>query len=323
MAQKSIMILIIFILLVIDARTFAFARAVAQLSLFPIAMSANSKNSSSALLAAGLPERWSAPAPSRPPEERTVTSNKTIFSSVKMGYEIGVDFSIAETRVLIKSTHTDKKKPTVDLDLPYSSIDAISYQPAARRRWIEGVVDGAVFTPAVGAVVAATKNISHWLAIEYRDKETKQVAILRLDKSEYRNLLSALAARSGKNITSLNANTRSLILPASDSRNVDELVPYGTERIAAALKPAMESQGCKVTKEKSNQIECKRPFLPWGNNSERTGSGGEKVTARFNAKGGKTRVRIWTGKGFVGRWVKKNWSTPIYQEMLKNLEKQD
>jgi hypothetical protein len=37
--------------------------------------------------------------------------------------------------------------------------------------------------------------------------------------------------------------------------------------------------------------------------------------------GDQTRVRIWTGKGFSGRGGKKNWSMPIYQEMLKGLGK--
>jgi hypothetical protein len=41
----------------------------------------------------------------------------------------------------------------------------------------------------------------------------------------------------------------------------------------------------------------------------------------LKAKGDQTRVRIWTGKGFEGRVNKKNWSTPIYQGMMKILEK--
>jgi hypothetical protein len=78
--------------------------------------------------------------------------------------------------------------------------------------------------------------------------------------------------------------------------------------------------GCNVTKA-MDQVECKRPWAKGRKDTERTGSGGEKVTAKLRTEGEQTRVRIETEKGFVGRMVKKNWSTPIYQETLKSLQK--
>jgi len=50
------------------------------------------------------------------------------------------------------------------------------------------------------------------------------------------------------------------------------------------------------------------------------GSGGEKVKVKLSAKGSETRVKISTGKGFVGRVGKKNWSTPIFDEMMRILK---
>ncbi len=44
-------------------------------------------------------------------------------------------------------------------------------------------------------------------------------------------------------------------------------------------------------------------------------------TGTLEAQGAKTHVRIWTGKGFAGRVGKHNWSTPIYEEMMKTLQK--
>ena len=44
------------------------------------------------------------------------------------------------------------------------------------------------------------------------------------------------------------------------------------------------------------------------------------MTVKLSAKGSETRVEIKTGKGFVGRVGKKNWSTPIFDEMMKTLK---
>lgn len=65
--------------------------------------------------------------------------------------------------------------------------------------------------------------------------------------------------------------------------NVDEVVPFAMEQVVAALKPAMESESCKVTEATASRIECKRPRVhaTWSNG----GSGGESVTATLEAKG--------------------------------------
>lgn len=102
------------------------------------------------------------------------------------------------------------------------------------------------------------------------------------------------------------------------SVNVDELVPFAMDKVMAALKPAMESQNCNVSSSTAERIECKRPrdYHSGGRGS----SGGESVTAVLEAKGNETQVRITTGLGYYGRMVKKNYSTPVYEEMMKNLQ---
>ena len=69
-------------------------------------------------------------------------------------------------------------------------------------------------------------------------------------------------------------------------------------------------------KDKDDQMVCER-----GRNENRAGQGcgGEKVTAKFDTEGSSTRVKIETGKGFVGVACKKNWSTPMFTQMIKNL----
>jgi len=103
------------------------------------------------------------------------------------------------------------------------------------------------------------------------------------------------------------------------SVDVDEAVPSAIDKVMAALKPAMESQECHVTAESADRIECKRPR---GHTSaEHSGYGGESVTAVLEARGDKTRVVITTGLGFYGRLGKRNYSTPIYEVMMRNLQK--
>ena len=103
------------------------------------------------------------------------------------------------------------------------------------------------------------------------------------------------------------------------SVDVDEVIPFAMDKAMAALKPAMESEGCNVTAESAGRLECKRSR--GRTSSEHSGYGGESVTAVLEAQGDKTHVVITTGLGFYGRLGKRNYSTPIYEEMMKNLQK--
>jgi len=99
------------------------------------------------------------------------------------------------------------------------------------------------------------------------------------------------------------------------SKDVDQVVPYSMDKVLEAFKLAMATYGCEIKQEKADSLECTRSrhlgvFV---------GSGGEKVTVKLKPKGAETQAIVTTGKGFVGRVGKKNWSTPIFNEMLKNL----
>lgn len=106
--------------------------------------------------------------------------------------------------------------------------------------------------------------------------------------------------------------------PSKGSKDVDQVVAYPMAKVLDAAKQATATYGCdsKKDKEKADYLECTRDrhigvFV---------GSGGEKVTVKLSEKGNETRVEIKTGKGFVGRVGKKNWSTPIFNEMMKSLK---
>lgn len=104
--------------------------------------------------------------------------------------------------------------------------------------------------------------------------------------------------------------------PTEGSKDVDQTVAYAMDKVLESAKLALATYGCDVKKEKPDYLECTRSR----HTGVFVGSGGEKVTVRLTAKGDETRVEIKTGKGFVGRLGKKNWSTPIYEEMVKALK---
>lgn len=101
------------------------------------------------------------------------------------------------------------------------------------------------------------------------------------------------------------------------AETVDEVIPFELTKVAAALKPAMESQNCNVKEATDTRIVCKRSRV--SATFTKPGSGGESVTAILEANGDRTHVVISTGKGYVGRLGKQNWSVPIYEQLTKNL----
>ena len=108
------------------------------------------------------------------------------------------------------------------------------------------------------------------------------------------------------------------LAPQARTVEVNELVPFPAEKISTALKTAMESNNCNVKEATAERIECKRP-RDYHYDTSRS-SGGEVVTATLEAQGAETRVHISTGKGFYGRLVKQDWSSRIYEEMVRNLQ---
>jgi hypothetical protein len=99
------------------------------------------------------------------------------------------------------------------------------------------------------------------------------------------------------------------------SKNIDEIVQHPMDAMHRALKSGMETYGFEIKKERPDYIE--------GTRSRKigvfVGSGGEKVTIKLSAEKNGTRVKVETGKGFVGRLGKANWSTPIFKEAMRIL----
>ena len=129
-------------------------------------------------------------------------------------------------------------------------------------------------------------------------------------------MLSGSVRAEPARLAALAANQAEEKDPSKGSKDIDASIPYPIVKVADAAKQAATTYGCDVKKEKPDYFECTRDRHV----GVVVGSGGEKVTVQLTAKGSETRIEIKTGKGFVGRLGKKNWSTPIFDEMMKTLK---
>jgi hypothetical protein len=193
------------------------------------------------------------------------------------------------------------KTPSVILDLPYSSINNLGYTFVEHgKAWL---------TPIMGVSALFIKGHNHWLVIESSAGAVNGPAVLRLDKTEYREVVAALTARSGKHVEML-APGSTLVDPTVGSHDEDKIVPFQIDQVRAALKPAMEQCSCKVSESKGDRVKCTRGLRP-----PNSIGGGEAVTAILEPQGQQTQVLIKTQKG-----LGKNWSSPVYLEMLRTLQ---
>jgi hypothetical protein len=209
-----------------------------------------------------------------------------------------VKLIISNTGVTVQS---NDKTPSVIIDLPYSSINNLGYTFTEH---------GKVFMlPVMGPAALFIKGDSHWLVIEGTTGTSNGKTVLRLDKTEYREVVAALTAKSGKRVEML-APGSTLVDPTIGSHDEDQMVPFPIDPVGAALKSAMGSCNCKVSTSKVGHMECSRALRP----PDSIG-GAEVVTAILESQGPQTQVRIRTAKGFG-----KNWSSPIFREMLRTLQ---
>ena len=91
-------------------------------------------------------------------------------------------------------------------------------------------------------------------------------------------VVSFICLSSWFGVAAPNAKTSPLDQTAG-SEDMDEVIPFGMDKVMSALKPAMENQSCKVTAMTATRIECKRPRGFSGGESY----GGESVTVLLEA----------------------------------------
>ena len=106
--------------------------------------------------------------------------------------------------------------------------------------------------------------------------------------------------------------------PTQGSKNMSQVVPFPMAAVMKAARKAVQLYGCNIKKESRGYLECTRPRKV----GIIMGSGGEKVKVWLSKKTNGTLVKIKTGKGMMGRLAKKNWSTPIFNEMVRSLKEE-
>jgi hypothetical protein len=127
----------------------------------------------------------------------------------------------------------------------------------------------------------------------------------------YQDVIAALNAKSGKHVELLDRKDAA-VDPTEGSKDVDAVLPAKPQQALSAVKQAMEAFACRITKEKGTILICRRAHL----NMDRTGFGGDVIQAQIDPDPAGVRVRIETpNRATSGR----NWSTPVYQEMRRQL----
>jgi len=227
------------------------------------------------------------------------------LSTLTRGGEEKVELTISNGQLVIQG----RKEGATQLTIPYDSVKAFTYFSPSHHRYKSGAAVAAL-SPLTGIIVMSTKGNSHWLVISYSGANGPTDAVLHLDKREVDDVLGALRAQSGKAVE-VGIATDPALNPAFESKDVRELLPFTVDQVRAALKPAMESVGCKVTDAPPGQIRCIRE----GGHSDRTGNGGG-LLATLSEEASQTRLFLQSQKTAV---TSKNWAGPVFLALKKNL----
>jgi len=111
------------------------------------------------------------------------------------GKQIPVSLLFSENRRAIEASAGGRLIAAV----PYAAIDTISYEYTKRHRITQGAVI-MVASLGAGAVVMLTQSKKHFLTIEFHDGTATKELVLRMDKSEYKDILTTAEVQTGKNV---------------------------------------------------------------------------------------------------------------------------
>jgi len=134
-------------------------------------------------------------------QAQTFRKTKTIDGT---GKEVPVELGFDKQTQLL----TVKALAAPIAEVPFTNIEKLSYEQAARHRVKEGAI---VMLASFGAggIVMLTKSKNHWLYVDYKDAGTSRALPLKLDKSEYTRVLEAAEEQTGKPVETLTRDGRS------------------------------------------------------------------------------------------------------------------
>lgn len=84
-------------------------------------------------------------------------------------------------------------------EIAYDNIDKISYEFSKHHRIKEGAII-MVASLGAGGIVMLTKSKSHWLYVDYKDNGMPKTLVLRMDKKEYKGILTTAREQTGKEV---------------------------------------------------------------------------------------------------------------------------
>jgi len=84
-------------------------------------------------------------------------------------------------------------------EIPYGSIDKLTYDYSKHHLIKQGAVV-MVASLGAGAVVMLTQSKDHWLTVDYHDGQVPNSITLKLDKTEYKEVLRLARDQTGKEI---------------------------------------------------------------------------------------------------------------------------
>jgi hypothetical protein len=123
---------------------------------------------------------------------------KTVHMAIPDGkkeIERPVDLTFSDSREVVV-----RQKGEVLATIPYDEITHVEYDFAKHHRIRTGAVV-MVASLGAGAVVMLTSSTKHWLEFQYHHENQNRVVLLRLDKKDYRAVIAATEARTGKAVT--------------------------------------------------------------------------------------------------------------------------
>jgi len=127
-------------------------------------------------------------------EDLTFKTVHLVTTDGKKDFERRADLVFSDSNAAVV-----RDKGAVLATIPYGEITGVEYDFAKHHRIKTGAVV-MVASLGAGAVVMLTKSTKHWLDFQYRHDGQDRSMLLRLDKKDYRQVIAATEARTGRKV---------------------------------------------------------------------------------------------------------------------------
>jgi len=129
-------------------------------------------------------------------------AEETTFNTTKLadmkGKQADAHLTLSDTNKNLVIQVSDRDLATI----PYENLDKFSYEYTKKHRITQGAIV-MVASLGVGAIVMLTQSKSHWLYIDYHEQNVPKTIVLRLDKSDYQKVITAIKSHTGKDVEML------------------------------------------------------------------------------------------------------------------------